>query len=239
MKQYKELVDTISQVIRGEYQELPTTEEVIQESIGKDSAELAGKMVDVKLHGEYNQKYVDQQHKKHIEKYGKSVAAAIHRNASHEAKHNVERGVRDTGRAERGTGAHSASKKVHDSFVKKHLGGHGSNAHKEYHAHMDNNHITSISESVVNKPSAEEPTAYHGSAERGNKGDVTPPTQGSSNTEGFKMEMHQKVSHPAFGEGNVLATMGEGVDAVSEVMFKESLKRVYTWELSPIEETEE
>lgn len=96
-----------------------------------------------------------------------------------------------------------------------------------------------VSADDVNKPSAEEPTAYHGAAERGNPGDITPPTQGSSNTEGFKMEMNQKVSHPAFGEGNVLATMGEGVDAVAEVMFKESLKRVYTWELSPIEETEE
>lgn len=96
-----------------------------------------------------------------------------------------------------------------------------------------------VSGDVVNKPSAEESTAFHGAAEKGNPGDIAPPTQGSSNTEGFKMEMNQKVSHPAFGEGNVLATMGEGVEAVAEVMFKESLKRVNVWELSTVEETEE
>jgi hypothetical protein len=33
--------------------------------------------------------------------------------------------------------------------------------------------------------------------------------------------------------------MGEGVEAVAEVMFKESLKRVNVWELSTVEETEE
>ena len=93
-----------------------------------------------------------------------------------------------------------------------------------------------VSSDDVNKPSAEEPTAYHGAAEKGNPGDITPPTQGGSNTEGFKMEMNQKVSHPAFGEGNVLATMGEGVEAVAEVMFKESLKRVNVWELEIVEE---
>jgi hypothetical protein len=93
-----------------------------------------------------------------------------------------------------------------------------------------------VSSDDVNKPSAEEPTAFHGAAEKGNPGDITPPTQGSSNTEGFKMELNQKVSHPAFGEGNVLATMGEGVEAVAEVMFKESLKRVSVWELEKIEE---
>lgn len=93
-----------------------------------------------------------------------------------------------------------------------------------------------VSSDDVNKPSAEEPTAYHGAAEKGNPGDITPPTQGGSNTEGFKMEMNQKVSHPAFGEGNVLATMGEGVEAVAEVMFKESLKRVSVWELQIVEE---
>lgn len=89
-----------------------------------------------------------------------------------------------------------------------------------------------VSTDDVNKPKAEEPTANHGAAEKGNEGDVTPPTQGSSNTEGFKLEPNAKVSHPAFGEGNVLATMGEGVEAVAEVMFKESLKRVNVWELS-------
>jgi hypothetical protein len=93
-----------------------------------------------------------------------------------------------------------------------------------------------VSSDDVNKPSAEEPTAFHGAAEKGNPGDITPPTQGSSNTEGFKMELNQKVSHPAFGEGNVLATMGEGVEAVAEVMFKESLKRVSVWELEKVEE---
>jgi hypothetical protein len=93
-----------------------------------------------------------------------------------------------------------------------------------------------VSSDDVNKPSAEEPTAFHGAAEKGNPGDITPPTQGSSNTEGFKMELNQKVSHPAFGEGNVLATMGEGIEAVAEVMFKESLKRVSVWELEKIEE---
>jgi hypothetical protein len=93
-----------------------------------------------------------------------------------------------------------------------------------------------VSSDDVNKPSAKEPTAYHGAAEKGNPGDITPPTQGGSNTEGFKMEMNQKVSHPAFGEGNVLATMGEGVEAVAEVMFKESLKRVNVWELEIVEE---
>lgn len=99
--------------------------------------------------------------------------------------------------------------------------------------------VPEVSGDVVNKPSAEEATAFHGAAEKGNPGDIAPPTQGSSNTEGFKMEMNQKVSHPAFGEGNVLATMGEGVEAVAEVMFKESLKRVSVWELSTVEETEE
>ena len=94
-----------------------------------------------------------------------------------------------------------------------------------------------VSTDDVNKPKAEEPTANHGAAEKGNEGDVTPPTQGSSNTDGFKIEPNAKVSHPAFGEGNVLATMGEGVEAVAEVMFKESLKRVSVWELTaPIEE---
>jgi hypothetical protein len=89
-----------------------------------------------------------------------------------------------------------------------------------------------VSTDDVNKPSAEEPTAFHGAAKKGEEGDVTPPTQGSSNTEGFKLEINAKVSHPAFGEGNVLATMGEGVEAVAEVMFKESLKRVSVWELT-------
>jgi len=94
-----------------------------------------------------------------------------------------------------------------------------------------------VSTDDVNKPKAEEPTANHGAAETGNEGDVTPPTQGSSNTDGFKIEPNAKVSHPAFGEGNVLATMGEGVEAVAEVMFKESLKRVSVWELTaPTEE---
>lgn len=94
-----------------------------------------------------------------------------------------------------------------------------------------------VSTDDVNKPKAEEPTAFHGAAERGNPGDVTPPTQGDSNTDGFKLEPNAKVSHPAFGEGNVLATYGEGVEAVAEVMFKESLKRVSVWELtSPTEE---
>ena len=94
-----------------------------------------------------------------------------------------------------------------------------------------------VSTDDVNKPKAEEPTANHGAAEKGNEGDVTPPTQGSSNTDGFKIEPNAKVSHPAFGEGNVLATMGEGVEAVAEVMFKESLKRVSVWELTaPTEE---
>lgn len=93
-----------------------------------------------------------------------------------------------------------------------------------------------VSSDDVNKPSADEPTANHGAAERGNEGDVTPPTQGSSNTDGFKMEPNQRVSHPAFGEGNVLATMGEGVEAVAEVMFKETLKRVNVWELEKVEE---
>ena len=94
-----------------------------------------------------------------------------------------------------------------------------------------------VSTDDVNKPKAEEPTANHGVAEKGNEGDVTPPTQGSSNTDGFKIEPNAKVSHPAFGEGNVLATMGEGVEAVAEVMFKESLKRVNVWELTaPTEE---
>lgn len=93
-----------------------------------------------------------------------------------------------------------------------------------------------VSSEVVNQPKAEEPTANHGAAERGNEGDVTPPTQGSSNTEGFKIEPNAKVSHPAFGEGNVLATMGEGVEAVAEVMFKETLKRVNVWELEKVEE---
>jgi len=95
-----------------------------------------------------------------------------------------------------------------------------------------------VSSEVVNKPSAEEPTANHGSAERGNAGDTQPVPQGSSNTDGFKIEPNAKVSHPAFGEGSVLATMGEGVDAVVEVMFKESLKRVAVWELEPVK-TEE
>ena len=95
----------------------------------------------------------------------------------------------------------------------------------------------SVETDDVNKPTAEKPTANHGAAETGNEGDVTPPTQGSSNTEGFKIEPNAKVSHPAFGEGNVLATMGEGVEAVAEVMFKESLKRVSVWELTaPTEE---
>jgi hypothetical protein len=93
-----------------------------------------------------------------------------------------------------------------------------------------------VSSDVVNKPSADEPTAFHGAAETGNPGDIAPPTQGSSNTEGFKMEPNQRVSHPAFGEGNVLATMGEGVEAVAEVMFKESLKRINVWELEKVEE---
>jgi len=94
-----------------------------------------------------------------------------------------------------------------------------------------------VSTDDVNKPKAEEPTANHGVAGKGNEGDVTPPTQGSSNTDGFKIEPNAKVSHPAFGEGNVLATMGEGVEAVAEVMFKESLKRVNVWELTaPTEE---
>ena len=93
-----------------------------------------------------------------------------------------------------------------------------------------------VSTDDVNKPSADEPTAFHGAAEKGNPGDIAPPTQGSSNTEGFKMEPNQRVSHPAFGEGNVLATMGEGVEAVAEVMFKETLKRVNVWELEKVEE---
>ena len=95
-----------------------------------------------------------------------------------------------------------------------------------------------VSSEVVNKPKAEEPTADHGAAERGNPGDVTPPTQGSSNTDGFKIEPNAKVSHPAFGQGTVLATMGEGVEADVEVMFKESLVKVKSWELSA-PETEE
>lgn len=95
-----------------------------------------------------------------------------------------------------------------------------------------------VSSEVVNKPKAEEPTADHGNAERGNPGDVTPPEQGSSDTTGFKIEPNAKVSHPAFGQGTVLATMGEGVEADVEVMFKENLVRVKSWELkSP--ETEE
>jgi hypothetical protein len=96
-----------------------------------------------------------------------------------------------------------------------------------------------VATEVVNKPTAEKPTANHGAAETGNEGDVTPPTQGSSNTEGFKIEPNAKVSHPAFGEGNVLATMGEGVEAVAEVMFKESLKRVAVWELEAPKDLEE
>ena len=42
----------------------------------------------------------------------------------------------------------------------------------------------------------------------------------------------QKFRTQHSAEGNVLATMGEGVEAVAEVMFKESLKRVNVWELS-------
>lgn len=95
-----------------------------------------------------------------------------------------------------------------------------------------------VSSEVVNKPKAEEPTADHGAAERGISGDVTPPTQGSSNTDGFKIEPNAKVSHPAFGQGTVLATMGEGVEADVEVMFKENLVKVKFWELSD-PETEE
>ena len=61
------------------------------------------------------------------------------------------------------------------------------------------------SSEVVNKPKAEEPTADHGNAERGIAGDVTPPTQGSSNTDEFKMALNGQVMHHKLGEGTVLA----------------------------------
>ena len=92
------------------------------------------------------------------------------------------------------------------------------------------------SSEVVNKPKAEEPTADHGNAERGIAGDVTPPTQGSSNTDGFKMALNGQVMHHQLGEGTVLATYGEGVDEVAEVMFKESVNKVPVWELEPVGE---
>ena len=91
-------------------------------------------------------------------------------------------------------------------------------------------------EECVNKPEAEEPTANHGAAEAGNAGDKTPPTQGSSDTTKFYMAPNAQVMHAKEGKGNVLATMGEGVDEVAEVMFKESLKRIPVWELEPVEE---
>ncbi len=92
------------------------------------------------------------------------------------------------------------------------------------------------SSEVVNKPKAEEPTADHGNAERGIAGDVTPPTQGSSNTDEFKMALNGQVMHHKLGEGTVLATYGEGVDEVAEVMFKESVNKVPVWELEPVGE---
>jgi hypothetical protein len=91
-------------------------------------------------------------------------------------------------------------------------------------------------EECVNKPEAEEPTANHGAADKGEEGDKTPPTQGSSNTEKFYMAPNATIMHHKEGEGTVLATYGEGVDAVAEVMFKESLKRVPVWELEPVGE---
>ena len=91
-------------------------------------------------------------------------------------------------------------------------------------------------EECVNKPEADEPTANHGSADRGNPGDVVPPLQGSSNTDKFYMAPNATIMHHTEGKGTVLATYGEGVDEVAEVMFKESLKRIPVWELEPVEE---
>jgi len=67
------------------------------------------------------------------------------------------------------------------------------------------------SSEVVNKPKAEEPTADHGNAERGIAGDVTPPTQGSSNTDEFKMALNGQVMHHKLGEGTVLELMAKAL----------------------------
>lgn len=96
--------------------------------------------------------------------------------------------------------------------------------------------VPEVSKEPVNKPSADDSLGYHGAAEKGIEGDATPPEQGGSDTTAFYMEPNAKVFHPAHGQGNVLATMGEGVEAVAEVMFKESLKRVNVWELEKVEE---
>ena len=92
---------------------------------------------------------------------------------------------------------------------------------------------------TVNKPSMEDPTSDHGNAERGSKGDETPPTQGSSDTTEFKVAPDAKVFHPAFGEGKVLATMDEGVKEIATVMFSDSIQKIHSWELSAPEATEE
>ena len=217
---------------------------VLTESeVAKSSANLTAHMIDHNI-GEGSHAAVKTAHQANIKKHGAEVANAIHANASHEAGHNV---------GSNGDGNFAAhAKKAHNSFVKTHLGGHGSATHKAYHKHMEANHTSSLSHpegrgvnenyvlaeevECVNKPEAEEPTANHGAAEAGNAGDKTPPTQGSSDTTKFYMAPNAQVMHAKEGKGNVLATMGEGVDAVAEVMFKESLKRIPVWELEPVEE---
>jgi len=213
-------------------------EQVIMESeIAKSSANLTAHMIDHNI-GEGSHAAVKMAHQANIKKHGAEVANAIHANASHEAHHNV--GTTGDGKL------HDESKNAHKSFVKTHLGGHGSAAHKAYHKHMEANHTSSLSHpegrgvnenyECVNKPEAGEPTANHGSADRGNPGDVVPPLQGSSNTDKFYMAPNATIMHHTEGKGTVLATYGEGVDQVAEVMFKESLKRIPVWELEPVEE---
>lgn len=219
----KDLVDVVSRVMQGAHP-------VVKESVAKDAAHMARLRTNAYI-GDGSEATVNKAHQANIKKHGEKVAKAIHTNADHEAAHNA-------------TSVGSAGHKVHNDFVKNHLGGHGSAGHKDYHKHMEKKYMDSISEGYVlteeeecvNKPEAEEPTANHGAAEAGNAGDKTPPTQGSSDTTKFYMAPNAQVMHAKEGKGNVLATMGEGVDEVAEVMFKESLKRIPVWELEPVEE---
>ena len=111
-------------------------EEVIYESeIAKAAAHMVALHVDRQT-GESGDGPIKKAHAANVKKHGQKVADAIHKNGEHEANYNA------------GTIGHPDSHKIHSDFVKKHLGGNGSAAHKAYHAHHEKNYTSSMSESV-------------------------------------------------------------------------------------------